>query len=441
MSSNHRSPITELLDRLDLDQFAAIVEQYAGPGRRSGRGWLYRCPLHDDSTPSFSVSVAPDGRPRARCFGCDWRGDALGFVQAVEHLPGPREALARLRTLAGVTTDTPYRDTVGRPTPAVAPSQTPEMGRRSAPVALLPTEVRHPAEVVADSTLDRYLDRRHWPAEVVDRFGLSVVLDRWGRPRVRHPFYVPDGAGGRVLANWQDRATGEDDHGRKWDTPTRRPLPLYNLPDLDDADLAVVVVCEGPADTITAAVALDGYPWAAAVGVPGAAGWHRGWAELLAGLSVVLAADDDDAGDRLTARITTDLDGHGVCVHRLELHGGDLTERAAVIGTAGVAAEVLALLNGCATCAGRVVPVVLDDRLDEAVEVVPVSCPVCSRPVARQGARWCVSCTAAEVNGPHRWRQCTDCHGWALAPVGRRCILSVGCTGTYATAVVGQVTA
>ena len=42
-------------------------------GRRSGKGWLCRCPLHDDRSPSFWIKDGPDGRPRFRCLaGCDW---------------------------------------------------------------------------------------------------------------------------------------------------------------------------------------------------------------------------------------------------------------------------------------------------------------------------------------------------------------------------------
>ena len=40
-------------------------------GRRSGRGWVARCPAHDDRTPSLSIAEGCDGRPLLHCFaGC-----------------------------------------------------------------------------------------------------------------------------------------------------------------------------------------------------------------------------------------------------------------------------------------------------------------------------------------------------------------------------------
>jgi hypothetical protein len=41
-------------------------------GRPSGRGWLARCPAHDDHDPSLSIDEAEDGRPLVICrAGCD----------------------------------------------------------------------------------------------------------------------------------------------------------------------------------------------------------------------------------------------------------------------------------------------------------------------------------------------------------------------------------
>jgi hypothetical protein len=42
-------------------------------GRRSGDGWLCRCPAHDDRDPSLSLGIGADGRLLAHCFaGCDF---------------------------------------------------------------------------------------------------------------------------------------------------------------------------------------------------------------------------------------------------------------------------------------------------------------------------------------------------------------------------------
>lgn len=39
--------------------------------RRSGRGWIARCPSHDDRSPSLSITEARDGKLLLHCFaGC-----------------------------------------------------------------------------------------------------------------------------------------------------------------------------------------------------------------------------------------------------------------------------------------------------------------------------------------------------------------------------------
>jgi len=50
---------------------AASIAHALG-GRKSGSGWTARCPVHDDHTPSLSISDADDGKVLVRCHaGCD----------------------------------------------------------------------------------------------------------------------------------------------------------------------------------------------------------------------------------------------------------------------------------------------------------------------------------------------------------------------------------
>ncbi len=40
-------------------------------GRRSGKGWIAKCPAHEDNKPSLSIGVGRNGRPLVHCFsGC-----------------------------------------------------------------------------------------------------------------------------------------------------------------------------------------------------------------------------------------------------------------------------------------------------------------------------------------------------------------------------------
>jgi DNA primase len=64
-----------------------IEEVVAAAGvelRRSARGWLARCPFHDDNVPSMSVAGVPD---RFRCFGCGVGGDVIEFVRRLHNVP------------------------------------------------------------------------------------------------------------------------------------------------------------------------------------------------------------------------------------------------------------------------------------------------------------------------------------------------------------------
>lgn len=55
---------------MTLDEFLTCIEP-AGP-RRSGAGYVARCPAHDDRAPSLSISAADDGRILLHCWaGCE----------------------------------------------------------------------------------------------------------------------------------------------------------------------------------------------------------------------------------------------------------------------------------------------------------------------------------------------------------------------------------
>jgi hypothetical protein len=52
---------------------AAAELSRALEGRRSGRGWMARCPAHNDRQPSLSIADGADGRLLLYCFaGCSW---------------------------------------------------------------------------------------------------------------------------------------------------------------------------------------------------------------------------------------------------------------------------------------------------------------------------------------------------------------------------------
>jgi len=66
--------------------------------KKSGPRFVAKCPFHEDSTPSFTVS--PD-RDRWHCFGCGADGDVVSFVMRQESLPF-QEAAKRIAEMVGL---------------------------------------------------------------------------------------------------------------------------------------------------------------------------------------------------------------------------------------------------------------------------------------------------------------------------------------------------
>jgi hypothetical protein len=424
-----REELAELVARVDL---AALVEEYAGPGQRQGVGWVYSCPHpgHPDAHPSFTVKADPHGVERGKCWSvCAWSGDALDLVQWLRGCD-VAEAAQYLRARTG--TPDHYRPTGPRPVPPRA--------RPSAPLAPLPEGPARPPAEAAARLMAGYLQRRGWPAEAADRFGLEVVLDTRGRPAIRHPFYVPSGAG-VVVASWQDRATSTA--GPKWVAPAGRPLPPWNVAALEAEDVAAVILCEGPADAIAATLALGDAPGVVALGIPGVKGWRSSWAEMLTGLLVVVAADEDTAGTELRATLHRDLTGHAARVVDLHLStANDLGELYAQAGPEVVRRLLLAATSSTTTEHEPSPQEEADDGADlfgdltaEPDPPPPQAghrCAVCSTSTTTEPL--CTDCTTLGRSGPHRWQVCTVCATWNLTATGKSCTLTPGCSGTYTLA-------
>ncbi|NND46004.1 MAG: DNA primase, partial [Xanthomonadales bacterium] len=86
--------IDELLTRTDIvDVIERRVEL-----KRAGSEFQARCPLHDEKTPSFTVSPA---KQFYHCFGCGAHGSAIGFLMQYEGLEFP-DAIEELARHAGL---------------------------------------------------------------------------------------------------------------------------------------------------------------------------------------------------------------------------------------------------------------------------------------------------------------------------------------------------
>jgi hypothetical protein len=245
-------------------------------------------------------------------------------------------AANRLRSFLGLpTTELWVPPTPKRPAP-----------KRQHKPAPLPTETRTPDTETSAQLLTKYLRFRGWPEWVVPEFGLSIVLDHKGNPRVRHTFYGTAETDKQLVLAYQDRALKNVEP--KWIGPKGVPLPLYNLPALG-REVSAAVICEGPADTISATVALrsSAHLRVAAVGVAGVQGWRTEWAHLFAGLTVVTAADGDKAGDILRASVERDLAPITERMRHIHLpeQCSDLTDWCHERGFAGVGDDLGAIVG------------------------------------------------------------------------------------------------
>lgn len=398
--------LSELVAAVDLP---ALVESHAGHGRRSGSRWLFQCPNpdHPDRNPSFTVWQTTTGRWRAQCHSqCGWQGDALDLLQWL-HGGSKGDAARRLRAWMGrPDTFTPSRKFQ---TETPAPPQQ---------VRAVDEQPKQQTEAAASAVLDHYLRQRKWPPETAAMFGLTVVLDQWNRPRIRHPFHTWNPITGTWEPTaWQDRASGNSQP--KWLTPKGVTLPPFGLRSLDTQPTPTcVVVAEGPADAITATLALRNGPPVAVIGVPGASSWQPGWARWLGDVPVIVAADPDPAGRKLAGVVVNDL---GRPAPLVLLTDGDLTDTAQRHGldavTALLMASVSQSVNPLAGLFGD------DDRTTTTTPQAPEPPP---DPV------WRTYADAARL-GPHNWLWCDTCHQAALVRPGRRCLLTPGCEGHYVT--------
>jgi DNA primase len=97
-------------DRPSLDQrkdavrqqlpIAAVVEQHVKlSGRAGGKQRRGPCPFHGGKSASFAIWADSE---QGYCFGCQWRGDVIGFVRDIMGL-GFMDALAECERLAGIS--------------------------------------------------------------------------------------------------------------------------------------------------------------------------------------------------------------------------------------------------------------------------------------------------------------------------------------------------
>ena len=63
-------------------------------GRRSGKGWMARCPAHPDITPSLSINETPTRKVLVKCFaGCS-QAEVIAALRRRGLWPGRSQGMA-----------------------------------------------------------------------------------------------------------------------------------------------------------------------------------------------------------------------------------------------------------------------------------------------------------------------------------------------------------
>ncbi|WP_433184163.1 DNA primase [Actinoallomurus sp. CA-150999] len=150
----------------------AVVGEYVQLRNAGGGALKGLCPFHDEKSPSFNVSNG-----MFYCFGCGEGGDAIGFVQKIEHLSFA-EAIERLAAKAGVQ----LRYNEGGYVP----------GRQKGERTRLVEAHRAAAEFFTEQLMTpaaeigrRFLAERGFGREDAERFGVGYAPNEW-EALVRH---------------------------------------------------------------------------------------------------------------------------------------------------------------------------------------------------------------------------------------------------------------
>jgi DNA primase len=317
--------VDELRSRLTLSSVVGRKVTWDRKKSNAAKGdWWAPCPFHQEKTASFH---ADDRKGFYYCFGCQAKGDVIGFVRETENLSF-LETVERLAREAGMTM------------PAPDPQAAARADRASQLVAVMEQAVRHTRMLLRSGSggpARDYLASRGLTGDALDRWEIGYAPDGgqvlwshltgsgiapdliieaglalpaeggkapWDRFRDRILFPIRDGRG-RAIA-FGGRAMKKDARAKYLNSP-ETPLfdkgsTLYNLPRARDAAArgAPVILAEGYMDVI--ALSEAGFPGAVAPLGTAVTDRQLDLAWRLASDPVV-ALDGDAAGQRAAARV------------------------------------------------------------------------------------------------------------------------------------------
>jgi len=320
-----------------------------GAGRahqRQAAGFLIRCPVHDDRTPSCSVQVR-DGVLLWKCHSCDASGDVLSLVAAVRGLSlrtdfrGVLVESARLAGLWGVVRELETGEAGDAAPPISIPAPTLPQAAPESPRTYPGTPESfwgHLRPVATVELVADYLRGRAIDPDVVDDRDLARVIPERGELPVwaRYQGRSWRETGHRLIVPMFD-ADGELRSVRAWrivdgESPKRLPPAGHKASGLVMADQWAlawlrgqrapkrIVVAEGEPDFCVWATRLND-PSLALVGIVSGSWGDAFAARVPIGCRVDVRTDADEAGARYMTEIAASLKRRTPCVYRIGSEG------------------------------------------------------------------------------------------------------------------------
>ncbi|MDG3006080.1 CHC2 zinc finger domain-containing protein [Paludisphaera mucosa] len=277
-----------------------LAEALLGPPvkRESGRS-LWRCPFHDERSPSFGLEPR---RPHWKCFGCGKGGDAADLVAEIEHLEFPASA-RRAAEIVGLYL--PESGTYQPPKPKIqAPPPPPKprgLGQSSGRKL-----VENALEALWSDSGARWLEYLRAERGLQDetiraaRLGWTPRADlvtREGKPYTASGIVIPWFDGDRLACIKLRRTDGRDP--KYLEILRDAPKAFPNLARVRPGFPLVVV--EGEFDALLLGQEIGTHAAVVTIGSASSALTSGLFRALLPASPWYLATDADDAGDKFAA--------------------------------------------------------------------------------------------------------------------------------------------
>lgn len=258
-----------------------VLEKLDSP-RKSGCGWVAKCPAHDDKSPSLSVSLASDGKVLVKCFaGCSFDSIVAALrLRACDLFPGDQARPSTNRRTQSVKVSTARR-------------ADPSNAKRFAPSKIEADFAAHQRDATPQR-IDTLARKLAVTASAIEAVGVGFDDDV-----VIFPERNERGAIVGLLRRWPN---GD----KKIRTGDSRGL---TIPQGFQDRSGPVYVTEGASDCL-AALSLG----LRAIGRPNTDGGAAELVELLAAVpdEVIVIADNDEPGRRGAAKVAREIaDGLG----------------------------------------------------------------------------------------------------------------------------------